>query len=136
MIILTSNFIIGKRLKKRLNRFIVMLLLPAICWLFVNAAINQHSHILISGEVITHAHPYSADKNPASPYQSHNHSNTSYFFLSTISNPATVFAAIIAILSIELFKAAIIRFGIIEKSIQKTFFYVNNSRGPPMNICF
>jgi hypothetical protein len=35
-----------------------------------------------------------------------------------------------------LFKTATIRFGSIEKSIQKTFYYVNNSRGPPKSLCF
>jgi len=133
---LPSIFKINNSLKTRVIKFIAMILLPAICWLFINAAINQHSHVLVSGEVITHAHPFTADKNTTTPYQSHKHSKSSFFLLSTISNPATVFAAIIAVLSIKLFKTATIRFAIIEKSIQKTFYNVNNSRGPPTNICF
>jgi hypothetical protein len=113
-----------------------LLLLPAICWLFVNAAINQHSHILHSGYVITHAHPFTADKNPTSPYQSHKHSSAGYFFLSTVSNPATIFAAILAVLGLELFKTATVRFALIQKSLQKQFNHLHNTRGPPANICF
>lgn len=123
-------------LKQRVKSTIALLLLPAVCWLFVNAAINQHSHILHSGYVITHAHPYTADKSHTSPFPSHKHSSAGYFFLSTVSNPATIFAAILAVLSLELFKTATIRFALIHKSLQKQFNHHHSTRGPPVYLCF
>ena len=120
-----------RKFKRRIRSIIAIILLPAICWLFTNATIFQHSHILDTGETITHAHPYSADKNPTTPFQSHSHSKTSILLLSTISNPAVILGLIISILGIDLFRTASIRFVFIERLIQRQFFQLHNSRGPP-----
>ena len=127
---------VASALKQKVRSIIALLLLPAVCWLFINAAINQHSHVLHSGYVITHAHPYTADKSHTSPFQSHKHSSAGYFFLSTVSNPATIFAAILAALSLELFKTATVRFALIHKSLQKQFNHHYSTRGPPANLFF
>lgn len=123
-------------MKTAFNKFLAILMLPVISWLFINAAINQHSHILYNGEIITHAHLYTADKNTKSPFQSHSHSKATLFILSTISHPAIIFATIVAVLSIELFQSESILFSTFVKSLQKLFYNSRNYRGPPAISCF
>ncbi|NWJ53121.1 MAG: hypothetical protein HXX14_19900 [Bacteroidetes bacterium] len=88
---------------QRLRSFLAILLLPAICWLFTNAVINQHSHLLQNGQIITHAHPYTPDKNKPSPFQSHQHSPYALETLAQLSNPFTILGFVTAILSVSLF---------------------------------
>ena len=73
-------------MNKRFQKYVVFALLAALVWLFANQAMNMHSHILLGGQVITHAHPYKPDKNSNSPYQSHKHQPSVAFFLDLISS--------------------------------------------------
>ncbi|MEI6276375.1 MAG: hypothetical protein WCP08_10315 [Prolixibacteraceae bacterium] len=73
-------------LKKRVKISVVFLLLVSFAWLFANQAMYSHSHLLIGGQVITHSHPYSAQKDSHSPYQSHQHLPSVAFFLDLISS--------------------------------------------------
>ena len=66
------------------------LLIPVIILFFFNAAVNQHSHLLDKGIVITHAHPYSKTVDFQFPFKSHKHTNFQYFFLSQISIPVLI----------------------------------------------
>ena len=58
----------------------------AFVWLFANQAMFSHSHLLYGGQVITHAHPYTPDKNSNSPFQSHKHLPGVAFFLDLITS--------------------------------------------------
>ncbi|MDP4210639.1 MAG: hypothetical protein Q8928_17660 [Bacteroidota bacterium] len=89
---------------QRIRSFVAILLIPAVCWLFTNAVINQHSHILPNGQIITHAHPYTPDKGSSSPFQSHQHSPLIFQILGQLSNPAGIFGIAAAILSVFLFR--------------------------------
>lgn len=82
-------------MKQIINRCLVLILIPAICWLFTSALIFQHSHILADGSVITHSHPYTPDKNH-SPFQSHKHSSQSLLAIGQISHPHALTVASIA----------------------------------------
>jgi hypothetical protein len=73
-------------LKERSIKYIVYLLLVSFGWLFANKAMFTHSHLLLNGQVITHAHPYTPDKNSNSPFQSHKHQTSVAFFLDLITN--------------------------------------------------
>ncbi len=88
---------------RRFRSFLAILLLPAICWLFTNAVINQHSHLLQNGQIITHAHPYTPDKSKSSPFQKHKHSPYALEVLAQLSNPHTILGFVAAILSASLF---------------------------------
>ena len=72
-------------LKKRYVNSVVYLLLASFVWLFANQAMNSHSHLLMGGQVITHAHPYTPDKHSHSPFQSHKHQPSVAFFLDLIT---------------------------------------------------
>jgi hypothetical protein len=71
---------------RKLDKYLLILLFPALSWLFINNSINGHSHRLKSGYIIYHAHPYKKDNTGKSPFQSHNHSNRELFLLDLISN--------------------------------------------------
>ncbi|MBL7904894.1 MAG: hypothetical protein JNL22_07720 [Bacteroidales bacterium] len=55
------------------NHLTLVLLLPAVLWLFTNSLINRHNHRLPSGVVIQHAHPWQ-NAGDRLPFQSHKHS--------------------------------------------------------------
>lgn len=61
-----------KRVKP--SRILILLLLPALMWLFFNTTLNRHVHVLADGYVITHSHPLAQDKATSSPFQTHKHS--------------------------------------------------------------
>jgi hypothetical protein len=94
-------------LKKRIKISVVFLLLVSFVWLFANQAMYTHSHLLNGGQVVTHAHPYTPDKNSHSPFQSHKHQPSVAFFLDLISSlnvdsfvPTSVFLAFLSILAL------------------------------------
>lgn len=71
------------RLKSYLHQAISLaLLLPAL-WLVTNSIINKHKHLLPSGLLVEHAHPFKSAGN--SPFQQHSHSQQEYFFYDHIS---------------------------------------------------
>ncbi|MEI8204542.1 MAG: hypothetical protein WCH34_16085 [Bacteroidota bacterium] len=76
-------------MKRYIVKFICIFLSVTTLWLFCNASINQHSH-LINGRIITHSHPYAKDKSNNSPFQSHQHTSFELFLLDQIANPVTL----------------------------------------------
>ncbi len=63
--------------------------LTAVLWLFFNASVNRHIHILSDGYVISHAHPFKKSPSDSESPNSHNHSQTELMLLSLISSIAT-----------------------------------------------
>ncbi len=116
---------------QRFRSFLAILLLPAICWLFTNAVINQHSHLLQNGIIITHAHPYTPDKSRSSPFQSHHHSPLALDALAQISNPLTVLGIAAAILSVLLFFIKAISFRIFDDPLVILSQGTISNRAPP-----
>jgi multisubunit Na+/H+ antiporter MnhE subunit len=55
------------------SRFLILLLLPALMWLFFNATFNRHIHVLADGYVITHAHPFVKNQAAKDPTSTHRH---------------------------------------------------------------
>lgn len=63
---------------------LILILLFAVLWLFFNATVNRHVHILSDGFVISHAHPF-VEKEAApgqSPDTTHKHSEKELMLLS------------------------------------------------------
>jgi len=64
-------------------KYIAVLAAMGIVVTTVNKIVFSHSHILASGEVISHAHPY--DKtNDSEPFKSHHHTQAELFFFQHI----------------------------------------------------
>ena len=117
-------------LRKWYEIYVIYLLLAAFLWLFANQAMNRHSHLLLGGQVITHAHPYTPDKNSHSPFQSHKHQPAVAFFLDLITSlnldsfeSLQVFLFLLAIVSI----VPLIR----SEIFSQKYFSFGDSRAPP-----
>jgi len=117
--------------KKVLRALCVFVLIPSVLWLFANAVINQHNHKLLSGEIITHSHPYTPESNNHTPLQSHSHSA----FIIFIANQAANLS--IVALSLLCFITIFVRYYHFNSEFQyiqvpqKSYFYSGIFRGPP-----
>ena len=121
-------------LKKRYVNSVIYLLLASFVWLFVNQAMNSHSHLLMGGQVITHAHPYTPDKNSHSPFQSHKHLPSVAFFLDLITSlNVDSFESLLVVLFL-LFTIASVPLLKLELVCQK-YFSSGDSRAPPVRYC-
>jgi len=93
-------------MNRDLTKYLLLFLLPAVLWLFINATVNKHNHYLSGGYIISHAHPY--DKTPSNPdpLSSHHHNGLELFLLSLVSDPMTttsiVFLLVLFLLAIML----------------------------------
>ena len=70
-------------LKKILFKITFALLFGTIAILITNNALFLHSHYLIDGTVITHAHPFKKSAEPG-PYKSHHHTNAELMMLENL----------------------------------------------------
>ncbi|MDP4184259.1 MAG: hypothetical protein Q8862_03740 [Bacteroidota bacterium] len=118
-------------LRKYISKYLAIILLPAVCWLFTNALVFQHSHILANGEIITHAHPYTPDKNNHTPFQSHKHSAKAFFILGQLSSPSTLLVIFTAALSLFLAKLYTISINYSCNIPRKDYSYYGIYRAPP-----
>lgn len=117
-------------MKQITNKCLVIILIPAICWLFTSALVFQHSHILANGDVITHSHPYTPNKNH-SPFQSHKHSSESLFSIGQISHPHALTVSSITSIWICLQKIHILPIQNSSSFHPHDFSYYGIYRAPP-----
>jgi 4-amino-4-deoxy-L-arabinose transferase-like glycosyltransferase len=117
--------------EKYFLKSILLCLLPAVLWLFINATANRHNHYILSGYVISHAHPY--DKTPSNSDLpgSHHHNEAQLLLIGIISDPIAT-ASIVLIL--WLFLLAVYRLFRIttdDPVLIRSFYQVFNYHAPP-----
>ena len=86
--------------KQLLRILSVLVLIPVVLWSFSNAVVNQHNHKLVSGGIITHAHPYTPDSHSNTPFQSHSHSAFDDFVASQAANLLVVVVSLLCCITI------------------------------------
>ena len=59
----------------------VVIVIPAVIFLYFNQAANWHYHITEDGFIVEHAHPFANNMIPGTPFQDHEHSDAEYLFL-------------------------------------------------------
>lgn len=64
----------------------VVLILPALVWLFYNQEANWHYTRLPNGMLIEHAHPYDKHNSSHSPVQNHSHTKSELLYLDIITH--------------------------------------------------
>jgi hypothetical protein len=76
-----------------LRKLVLLILLPALSWLFFNSIYYRHLHQLSTGIIISHSHPFekTTKETSDSPFASHNHSEEEFFLYDTISNTILYF---------------------------------------------
>ena len=119
-------------IKQFLKILSVSILIISTSWLFTNSVINQHSHITSNGIIITHSHPYTADKNNHSPFQSHKHSTNIVFLLDQFSNPLISFIGIFFLIAIigQFVLSLFSKYSF--KILLKDYFFSGIYRAPPV----
>ena len=83
-----------RRIERELSKSLLLLLLPAVIWLFINATVNRHNHYLSGGYIISHAHPNDTTPSNPDPLNSHHHNGLELFLLSLVSDPITTTAIV------------------------------------------
>jgi 4-amino-4-deoxy-L-arabinose transferase-like glycosyltransferase len=123
-----------RRIKRGLSKGILLLLLPAVIWLFVNATVNRHYHYLSKYNIVSHAHPY--HKNPADtdPAGSHQHSGSELLLLSLVSDPDTT-ASIIFLLVLFLLAVMLMSIPFYDVVVPiRRLHQVHNYHAPPVQL--
>jgi hypothetical protein len=72
--------------RKRCTFGLVLLMLPAVVWLFYNTTVNRHVHVLADGSVILHSHPFDKHPTGSDPLNTHHHSNKELMLLSLFND--------------------------------------------------
>jgi len=118
------------------RKLVVLILLPALSWLFFNSVYYRHLHETSSGIVISHAHPYSSTNHCSdSPFASHSHTENEFLLYDIISNVILlIFVAVV--LSLLLFKKSKPESKlVIQERVDKSYLYLlQEYRGPPSNL--
>lgn len=116
---------------RRYGKFILIILFPVICWLFINSFINGHYHKLYNGEIIYHCHPFKHNENNNSPFEDHHHTESEYFILAQISNPLVLSSVFLIFIGqfLPLCNEIIISENLFL--LLRSYFYNNNYRSPP-----
>ena len=117
--------------RRDLFRHLLLLLLPAVTWLFINATINRHDHSISNGYVISHAHPYEKTQENQDPVQSHQHSGTELFLLSLVSDPATTASIILILVMFLMAVMKVFRPHDPLSAPVRRLYQVHNYRAPP-----
>jgi 4-amino-4-deoxy-L-arabinose transferase-like glycosyltransferase len=117
--------------EKYFLKSILLFLLPAVLWLFINATVNRHNHYISSGYFVSHAHIY--DKTPSNSDfpGSHHHNEAQLLLISIISDPI---ATVSIVLFLWLFLVAVYRlFKIttVDPELIRSFYQVFNYHAPP-----
>jgi len=117
-----------------LRKLVLLILLPALSWLFFNSIYYRHLHQLSTGIIISHAHPYekTTTNTPDSPFASHNHSDEEFFLYDTISNTILHFLfAFFGLLLLILFNVKKLKNHFQQKIYSQEAFLLQYYRGPP-----
>ena len=99
-----------------------------------NATVNQHMHMLDSGMVVNHAHPYEK-QTPAKPSEGHHHTSSELILLDQISSNAFWIYLFILLVSpiFFTFSAFIIRGMSLLK--HPDLYFLKNYHAPPETSC-
>ena len=117
--------------KRRQLNLLLILALPAVLWLFTNAAINIHIHQLSDGTYISHSHPYNKNTENREAVPGHQHSKKQYQLLQMISLPeAIVLIITLVCLSIQS-GCTRLKLNIIPHRPRREYYGVLTYRGPP-----
>ena len=118
----------------RYRKIIVLILLPALSWLFFNSIYYRHLHELPTGLTISHAHPYNKTTDGCSntPYASHHHTEEEFVFYDIISNTIlpVLTALFVSLLLFDKFFGKN-KFVLQEKIYYSDYYLLKKYRGPP-----
>jgi hypothetical protein len=118
-------------IERELSKSILLLFLPAVIWLFVNATVNRHNHSLSEDYIISHAHPYDKSPSGANPAGSHDHNEAELFLISLISDPAATATIIFLLLLFLIAGYQLLKIHSHLPVMVKELYQVRNYHAPP-----
>ena len=65
----------------KFSRYLILIMLPAVVWLFSNTVVNRHIHVLSGGYIIVHAHPFAKSQADPKDPNPHKHTRKELFLL-------------------------------------------------------
>ena len=133
-----QHFVLIDKMKSSYNfrKLVVLILLPALSWLFFNSVYYRHLHVTHSGITISHAHPYNNTEDCSdSPFASHSHTDKEFLLYDIISN-TILLIVIAAVISLLLLKISQPEYKLIfQERVDKSYHYLlQEYRGPPSNL--
>ncbi|MBA7537040.1 hypothetical protein ES705_29306 [subsurface metagenome] len=118
-------------IERELSKSILLLFLPAVIWLFVNATVNRHNHSLSEDYAISHAHPYDKSPSGADSEGSHHHNEAELFLISLISDPAATTIIIFLLLLFLIADYQLLKIHSHLPVTVKELYQVRNYHAPP-----
>lgn len=122
-----------KRDWQQLQHLWIYLAIPAVMLLYYNQSANWHYHITEDGIVVEHAHPFSNNMIPDTPFQDHEHSDFEYLVLAEISTALGLIAVVLMFLGVLFHKKKTVRYSPLPVCLTGYDHNPNPTRGPP---CF
>ena len=110
----------------------ILLLLPAVMWLFFNTAVNRHIHILSDGFVISHSHPFANKLSDSSPLQTHQHTEKELLLLGIFSAVVFSFITLLILRSYLQIYPQKFKIRLIHREPVRKYFQVHHYHAPPL----
>ena len=112
-------------------KFLLIISLPAVLWLFTNASVNMHVHRLSDGTYISHSHPYNKQNPVRGIATGHHHSEKQYQLLQVMSIPATIVVLTIVFFFYLQLEHSGLKFNVIKLKAKREHYGILSYRGPP-----
>jgi hypothetical protein len=115
----------------KFSRYLILIMFPAVVWLFTNTIVNRHIHVLSGGYIIVHAHPYAKTQTDPKDPNPHKHTPKELFLLDLFF---TIIFSSIAALVVQSFLNATPRlsgFRMIHQVPVRKYFQVYHYHAPP-----
>lgn len=117
---------------RKYKLLLVSILLPMILIGAYNVVAYGHQHILDTGEIIYHSHPFKSTNTNNTPFEKHNHSQSELIILHQLTNLLTSALIVFTIFSILLKQNYINKTVLYIRFYKSSFVNSLNYRGPPV----
>ncbi|MDR4988290.1 MAG: hypothetical protein RG741_05565 [Bacteroidales bacterium] len=84
------------------HKLLVIFALPAVLFFYYNQSANWHYHITENGFIVEHAHPFTNNTLPGTPFQDHEHSDAEYLFLAEMMHSLGLALVVLLLLGLLL----------------------------------
>ena len=113
--------------RKTCHTLWIYIAIPAIMLLYYNQSANWHYHITEKGIVVEHAHPFTNNNIPDTPFQDHEHSDFQYLVLAQVVHAFGLVVIILFLFSPLFYKRNR------PVPLPAQVFYQGNVLGPDLN---
>ena len=117
--------------RKRSSFGLILLMLPAVVWLFYNTTVNRHIHVFADGYVISHSHPFAKGQADTDPSRTHSHTEKELLLLSLFSDSVVPIITLLFLIPFIQTYPQTIRIQVNHHEPIRKYFQVHNYHAPP-----